>query len=238
MTLNGTSVTTDSRPIALITGATRGIGKAIAIALAPSHHLILHGRERALLEASANELPSAEVLTGDLTHDDVVESLELPEKLDVLVHAAGAYVGSTIESATVAEWRRIFDINVFAAANLTRHAMPSLRNARGLVVFINSAAGFVANPGWGLYAASKFALRATADSLRAEIESTGVRVTSVYPARTDTDMQHEVVATRGEVYDAKRFLAPDEIAAMVRAVVDLPATAVVENLTIRTMPRG
>lgn len=226
-----------ARPTALITGASRGIGKAIALALAPTHHLLLHGRDRSRLEDLARGLPDAEIIASDLTVAGAVEALPLPERLDVLVHAAGAYVGGRIDESTPADWRHVFEINVFSAAALSRRALGPLRAARGIVVFINSAAGFVANPGWGVYAASKFALRAVADSLRAEVESSAVRVASIYPARTDTDMQHEVVAARGEVYDADRFLDPNEIATMVRAVIDLPETAVVENLTLRTMPR-
>jgi len=80
--------------------------------------------------------------------------------------------------------------------------MPTLRASRGQVVFVNSGAGRRANPGWGGYAASKFALRAIADAWRAEEADRGVRFTSVYPGRTATPMQRAVFEAEGRAYDA------------------------------------
>ena len=84
---------------------------------------------------------------------------------------------------------------------LTRLCLPAVRAARGTVVFLNSGAGQVAHPHWSAYAASKFGLRALADSLRAEEQAHGVRVTTVYPGRTATPMQQKVHQQEGKDYD-------------------------------------
>ena len=92
-------------------------------------------------------------------------------------------------------------------AELTRLLLPALRTARGYVILINSGAGLRANPGWGAYAASKFALRAFGDVLRAE--EPDLRVTSVHPGRIDTPMQRAVRAAEGGDYEPERYLRVD-----------------------------
>ena len=135
------------------------------------------------------------------------------------------------------QWRQTFEVNVVAVAELTRLLLPALRAARGRVVCINSGAGFTARPGWASYAASKFALRAFADALRAEETTRGVRVTSVHPGRTDTDMQRAVVAHEGGEYDGSRFLHPESVARAVLLAVTAPPDADVTELSIRPAPR-
>src|SRR5262249_55175496 len=103
--------------------------------------------------------------------------------------------------------RRTFEVNVFAVAKLTRLLLPALRASRRHAILINSGAGLQANPNWGAYAASKFALRAYADVLRAE-EPLLLRVTTIYPRRTDTDMQRAVRASAGAEYEPGPSPAP------------------------------
>ncbi|GAA4173170.1 hypothetical protein GCM10022287_15210 [Gryllotalpicola koreensis] len=105
------------------------------------------------------------------------------------------------------------------------------------MVAINSGSGFNSGPGGGVYAASKFALRAFADALREEERPNGVRVSSVHPGRTDSDMQRTLTAKLGEEYDTAYFLAPEDVAAAVRLVVDLPERGTVETLSVRPTRR-
>jgi NADP-dependent 3-hydroxy acid dehydrogenase YdfG len=98
---------------------------------------------------------------------------------------------------------------------------------------VSVVSGFTARPGWGSYAASKFALRALADALRAEESGYGVRVTSAYPGRTDTDMQRAVVAHEGGEYDGSRFLRPESVARAVHLAITTPPDADVTELSIR-----
>ncbi|GHD11077.1 SDR family oxidoreductase [Zhihengliuella salsuginis] len=218
-----------ARPVALITGASRGIGEAIARALADTHHVLIGGRDEAAVNAVVESLPSAEPWVCELTGD----LAPLPERLDVLVHSAGLEAFGTVEETDRAEWIRLFDVNVFAVAELTRQALPALRAARGLVVAINSGAGFAAGPGLSAYAGSKFALRALTDALREEERANGVRVSSVHPGRTDTAMQERLTEAYGQEYDAGRHLAPEDVAAAVRTVVDLPERGTIESLSVR-----
>lgn len=204
-------------PTALITGAGGGIGSAIAAALAPTHTLLLAGRPSARLDAVAYRL-EATTFPLDLTDPDGIESTcEVIDELDVLVHNAGVSIPGHVAESGVEEWRATFEVNVFGAVALTLTLLPALRRARGQVVFINSGAGRRVSPGMASYAASKFALRAFADSLRED--EPDLRVTTIFPGRTDTDMQRELVAFEGGEYDAARFLRPETVAAAVAGAV-------------------
>lgn len=219
-------------PLALITGASKGIGAAIARALAPSHRLLLGGRDPDALTALAAGLPDAEPLVAELTDPDAVaEAVAGISSLDVLVHSAGVAPLGTVERASRADWQRNFDVNVLAVVELTRLLLPALRAASGDVVLINSGAGHNARPGWGPYAASKFALRAFGDALRGEEPS--LRVTSVHPGRTDTPMQQRIVAGEGREYRGADFLRPESVGDAVLAAVTAGDDAHVTEVSIR-----
>ncbi|MFE4468704.1 SDR family oxidoreductase [Leifsonia sp. NPDC056824] len=224
----------NSRPVALITGASRGIGRAIAVELGSTHHILVGGRDAAGVASVVAELPSAEPFVADLTGDTLPA---LPGPLDVLVLSAGVEDGGTIAETDDATWRRVFEVNVFAVAALLRATLPALRAAGGLVVAINSGSGLSSGAGGGVYSGSKFALRALTDALREEERPNGVRVTSIHPGRVDTDMQRALVAREGHEYDAAYTITPEMVAATVRVAVDLPSTGMVEALTVRPVRR-
>ncbi|RIX30670.1 SDR family oxidoreductase [Amnibacterium setariae] len=224
------------RPIALVTGASRGIGRAVALDLGRTHHVLVGGRTAAAVAPVVAALPSAEPFVADLATDPLPA---LPDRLDVLVHSAGVDSSGRVADTDRAEWERVLGVNVVAVADLTRAALPALRAAQGLVVAVNSGAGLTASPGGAVYAASKFALRAFTDALREEERGAGVRVSSVHPGRTDSDMQQEKVAGEGDEYDTRYYLDPASVAAVVRTVVDLPAGGTVETVSVRpTRIRG
>ena len=216
---------------ALITGASGGIGAAIAEALAPDHTLLLAGRPSARLDAVAGRL-GATTWPLDLTDLDGIEAAAEPlAELDVLVHNAGvAYPGRVAESIPE-QWRASFEVNVTGAVALTLAVLPALRAARGQVIFVNSGAGLNVSPGLASYSASKFALRAFADSLRTDEPL--LRVTSIHPGRVDTDMQRDLVAYEGGEYDPARFLSPRTVAAAVAAAVATPPDAHTHQVVIR-----
>jgi NADP-dependent 3-hydroxy acid dehydrogenase YdfG len=218
-------------PTALITGASGGIGSAIATALAPTHTLLLGGRPSARLDAVAEQL-GATTFPLDLTDPDEIESsCEVVDALDVLVHNAGVSIPGHVSESHVDEWRATFSVNVFGAVALTLALLPALRGARGQVVFINSGSGRTVSPSMASYSASKFALRAFADSLR--IDEPALRVTTVYPGRVDTDMQRELVAYEGGDYDPAKFLAPQTVAAAVAQAVATPRDGHLHEVVLR-----
>ena len=112
--------------------------------------------------------PGATVLDADLAWPESVESLDLPESLDSVLHAAGVVELGPVSELSIEDWASQLRVNLVSPAALTRVALPALRAARGTVVFVNSGAGLTAHPTWSAYAASKHGLRALADSLRAE----------------------------------------------------------------------
>jgi NADP-dependent 3-hydroxy acid dehydrogenase YdfG len=217
---------------ALITGASAGLGKAIAAALAPTHTLFLAGRPSRRLDEVA-ELYGATTWPIDLADTGDVETVVEPiAELDVLVHNAGvAYPGRVAETVPE-QWRATLEVNVVGAVALTLALLPALRAARGHVVFINSGSGINASPGLASYSASKFALRGFADSLRNDERS--LRVTSVHPGRIATVMQEGLVAYEGGDYDPSRFLQPETVAKVVADAVNAPPDAHIHEVIVRT----
>jgi NADP-dependent 3-hydroxy acid dehydrogenase YdfG len=219
---------------ALITGAGGGIGAAIAEALAPTHTLLLAGRPSARLDSVAERL-GATTWPMDLTDpDDIEAAAEVLAELDVLVHNAGVSFPGRVAESTPEQWRATFEVNVTGAVALTCALLPALRAVRGQVIFINSGAGMNASPGLASYSASKFALRAFADSLRTDEPL--LRVTSIHPGRVDTEMQRDLVAYEGRDYNPADFLTPHTVAGVVATVVATPADAHTHEVVIR--PRG
>jgi NADP-dependent 3-hydroxy acid dehydrogenase YdfG len=218
-------------PTALITGAGGALGAAIATALAPTHTLLLAGRPSERLDAVAEKL-GAPTWPLDLTDAASIEAgAEVLTKLDVLVHNAGVSYPGRVAKSTPDEWRDSMEVNVVGPVALTLALLPALREARGQVVFINSGAGRTASPGMASYSASKFALRAFADSLRAD--EPALRVTSIHPGRFASEMQRELIAYEGRDYDPSAFMSPATVAEVVANVVATPADGHVYEVVIR-----
>lgn len=221
------------QPRALITGASRGIGAAVARALGGTHDVLLGGRDAQALSNLADVLPSASAWPFELTDFDALpRAVQGIDRLDVLVHSAGVWEPGRVSEIRTETWRHIFDVNVVAVAELTRLLLPALRVARGRVVLINSTAGKRASPARGAYAASKFALRAFGDALRAEEAEHGIGVTSVYPGRVATNMQRKVRQDEGGPYREGDYLAPESVAAAVLAAVVAPADSQLTEIVV------
>ncbi|WP_431813416.1 SDR family oxidoreductase [Kocuria sp. cx-455] len=227
---------------ALVTGATRGIGRAVAEDLARDHVVFVGGRRSGDVERVRSELeglgPGTRPFVAELTDDAAVEAAWAPlahefSGLNVVVHSAGIAPMARVEEATREQWREIFEVNVFSVAELTKLVLPQLRAVGGDVVAINSGSGFTAGPASSLYSGTKFALRAFTDALREEERENGVRVSSVHPGRVATDMQEELHAYLDKEYRAEEWIQPTQIAAAVRLVVDAEPTAQVEVITVR-----
>lgn len=218
-------------PSAMITGATGGLGTAIADMLAPTHTLFLAGRPSARLDAVATRF-GATTWPVDLADTDAIPAVVEPiDELDVLIHNAGVAFPGRVAESSVDEWRMSMEVNVVGAVALTLALLPALRAAGGHVVFINSGAGISASAGLASYTASKFALRGFAESLRNDEPS--LRVTSVHPGRIATPMQEDLVAYEGGEYDPARFLRPETVAKVVADAVNAPSDADIREVIVR-----
>ena len=221
----------ESRPIAIVTGASGGMGGAIVRDLSATHRVIAVGRNAAVLDALARDTGS-ESWVIDVTDAAGLESrvAELP-RLDVLIHAAAISRPLRVDAAVAEDWERHFAVNVTAPATLTRLALPLLRDAEGTIVFIGSGAGTRPAPGSAVYTASKHALRGLADVLRIDEEPYRLRVVTVAPGQTDTAMLRSSIPA--EAYHAERYIRPESVAEAVRFVVDSPADVQITDVAVR-----
>jgi len=209
---------------ALITGASRGIGRAIAEELGKDHHILVGASKDA--SAVVDKLPSAEPFEVDLRDEQaIVEAARKIENVDVVVHAAGVLHKAPFDELDAEQWRETMDINVLAPVTLTRELLPALRRSRGLLITINSGAGFHGVEENTAYCSSKFALRGFTDALRLE-EKGKIRVTSIHPGRTDTDMLAD------PKHGDRPKMDPVNVARAVRLAVDVDPDANVEFLRV------
>jgi NAD(P)-dependent dehydrogenase (short-subunit alcohol dehydrogenase family) len=178
----------------VVTGASSGIGAAVARALAARGFHVLAGvrRER---DGEAIRAPRIEPVILDIAEpghvlalgNRVREDAQL-RPLRALVNNAGVGVNAPVETYGIEEWRALFEVNLFGHVAVTQALMPALVASRGRVVNISSVGGRVAMAGYGPYAATKFALEAVSDSLRRELAPTGVQVTIIEPGAVLTNM--------------------------------------------------
>ncbi|BBB00374.1 putative dehydrogenase [Actinacidiphila reveromycinica] len=225
----------------LVTGAGSGIGAVVArTLLARGDDLWLLARDAGRARQLADAFPGARTVVGDLAVPArlswALEKQALPDRLDSLLHVAGTVDLGPVGDITPKLWEHTLAVNLVGPAELTRLVLPQLRLSRGTVVFVNSGAGLQAHAEWSAYAASKHGLRALADSLRAEEQDAGVRVTTVYPGRTATPMQQKVHQQEGRPYDPSRWIAPESVATALLTALDLPADATIPDLTVRPGP--
>lgn len=233
---------------ALVTGASSGIGKAVALALASrGADVAVVGRSRkrvAETAAAVEELGSrAFEHSVDLTEDAEVERLVDDVRanlhgLDVLVHSAGAIHHSRLDSGEVADFDKQFRANLRAPYVLTKALLPSLIESEGQIVFINSSQGLRASAGNAQFAATQHGLKALADSLRDEVNQYGIRVLSVYPGRTATPRIEAIFAKEGQHYRPELLMQPEDVAAMILHALSLPRTAEVTDLSMRPMKKS
>ena len=190
---------TDRRPVAIVTGASRGLGAALARRLAEDGwRLVLDARGGDALRAVLDELPGDghQAVAGDVA--DAVHRKELVAatggRLDALVNNA-SHLGPSPQPALADyptdELRRVYEVNVVAPLALAAEALPALREAKGRILNVTSDAGVEPYEGWGGYGSSKAALEHASRILAAEEEPNGVRVYVVDPGDMRTQMHQE-----------------------------------------------
>jgi NADP-dependent 3-hydroxy acid dehydrogenase YdfG len=231
----------------VVTGATSGIGRALAVALAARGGVVCaisRSPERLdTLVADAESLQGEVVpVVADLEREDDVHEagrtiLARTGEVEVLVHSAGAIALGSFESVQPGDLDLLYRVNLRAPFVLTQDLLPALRRTRGQIVFINSSAGLRASAQNALYAATKHGLKAIADGLRDEVNPDGIRVISVYPGRTATAMQRFVHEEEGRDYRPDLLLRPDDVAEVVLAALSLPRSGEVTDINVRPMAK-
>lgn len=216
---------------AVVTGASSGIGAAIAAGLAAEGTTVT-----AIARAPGGAAAGVTWMPLDLAEDAAIAGFTRARAdgaLDILVHAAGLLEGGGVAETPIAGLDRQLQVNLRAPWLMTQGLLPALLRAQGQVVILNSSAWLNARAGGAGYAASKYALKAFADALRAEVNPDGIRVLSVYPGRTASRMQAALHAAEGAPYRPERLLQPQDVAASVLAALALPRTAEITDLHIR-----
>ena len=197
-------------PTVLITGASRGIGRATAFRLATGGWDVFGGVRKeedgeSLIEGSGGRITPVLI---DVTDADQVGALPgaLPGRLDAVVNNAGIVVGGPVEGVPVAEFRRQLEVNLIGQVAVTQAVLPMIRECRGRIVFVSSLSGWISSPMVGAYSASKFGLEGMADALRLELKPWHIAVVLVEPAQTDTDMWQGAM---DQLDESVRMLSPE-----------------------------
>jgi len=233
--------------VAVVTGASSGIGRAIALSIANQGGKVClvarRGQELEAIKTSIKDnLSSVFLYPTDLSETESIHRLAAKlnddfEHIDILVHSAGAYFRGPMAQASVADFEYQYRTNVLAPYALTQALLPRIKPKRGQIVFINSSAGLSASENLGQYAATKHSLRALADSLRQEVNRDGMRVLSVYLGRTATPMQQAVYEAEGKPYEPEKLMQPRDVATMIVGALGLPRTAEVTEIHMRPLTR-
>lgn len=234
--------------IALITGATSGIGEATARLLAKSNFdLILCGRRKERLDALVKEFSSLNVRTITLSFDvrnqqEVHDALKtLPDEwkaIDILINNAGNAHGlSPIQSGSLEDWDAMMDINVKGLLYVSREIMPVMVERKsGHIINIGSIAGKEVYPNGNVYCASKFAVDALTRGMRVDLNPFGIKVTSINPGMVDTEFS--LVRFKGDeakadsVYKGLIPLKGEDIADVILYTLNSPAHVVLADVTV------
>lgn len=221
----------------LVTGASRGIGRATAIRLArDGARLHLVSRSEKALAAFAGELPGDghRYLAADLAEPAGVESLltdvaaRMP-RVDVVVVNAGIAISASIEETSLEDWDRVFALNVRSPFLLLRGLIPALRESRGRVVVVGSVVSTEPYPLQGAYAASKHALYGLTRVLARELHEDGVVVQTVLPGGVATDMVRRM---RPDI-DTSDLIQPEDVAEAIAGLIDMSGAALTDEIRLR-----
>jgi len=238
-------MTTFRDQVAVVTGASSGIGKAVALSLA-EHGATVCLVARRLKElkaiASFRQAMPLELLPypTDLSQGEDLNRLVTRlradfQHIDIIIHSAAVYERHRFACAPIADFEVQYRTNVVAPFALTQALLPMLPSNRGQVVFVNSSAALAAPENLSQYAATKHALKAIADSLRNEVNQDGIRVLSVYLGRTATPLQERVHEMENRTYRPENLMQADDVAAVIINALSLPRTAEVTDIHMRSL---
>jgi NADP-dependent 3-hydroxy acid dehydrogenase YdfG len=235
--------------VALITGASSGIGAATALALArEGASVLLVARRRDRLEELVTNLRAeglhASFICADITVDEDVKKIfeeveQVHGRLDILINNAGIMLLSPVREANPDDWRKMIELNLFSLMFMTQSALPLMKHdGTGHIVNVASVAGRVANPGSSGYAATKFGVVGFSESLRREVYKDNIRVTVVESGIVATELVTHITndamkaGVQGRL-DTTETLQPEDIAAAILYAVTQPARVNVNEILVR-----
>ena len=232
-----------AQPVAVVTGASSGIGAATAIALAAAGYDVVLGARRVdklgeVARRIGDAGGTATVMELDVTDQDTVDALAAAvAQCDVLVNNAGGALGmESVEGAVEDKWRWMYEVNVLGTLRVTRALLPALKAAKGAVITIGSIAARQNYPGGAGYNAAKHGERALTEVLRQEIAADGVRVTEIDPGRVHTDfslVRFDGDADKAErVYQGVESLTAEDVADVITFVATRPAHVNIDFLQL------
>jgi short-subunit dehydrogenase len=224
--------------IAIVTGASRGMGKAIALNLAQKGtHLALVARNendlREVAQACEKHQVRAKIFPFDLTEihkiPELIKSIHQEFKeVHMLVNDAGKYTAGDPFESDLKEWDMTLDLNFRSVYHLTNQVLPWLsQNQEGSIVNICSIASLMTSKGGEIYSASKHALKGYAGSLFESIREKGVKVINIYPGFVNTSM------VDGDKLDRKKMIQPEDVASAVIWAIGVPGTTCATDITLR-----
>ena len=224
---------------AFVTGATSGIGRAIALELAAAgHQVYAAGRnQRALNDLRASHAAITPIALDVTDRDSAAEALT-GLTIDILVNNAGMMppLGNFADAA-MADIDTALEVNLSSVIALTRLVVPQMREREsGHILFTGSAAAHSPFPNMAAYSAAKAGIAGFAAALRADLSPHGIRVTEIVPGRVETALYADILDkdTRAAMYSVTKAVQPEDVARMVRAVVTLPEWADVTRFDIMT----
>lgn len=236
--------------VAVITGASSGIGAATARLLSKNGYQVIAGARRLdRLETLAQEIPGIEIHELDVTSQTSVDAFMANfagRQIDLLVNnAGGAFDSSSVLDSEPEIWKKSFEVNVVGAVRMTKAIAPAMiNNGSGHIVIITSTAGHVAYENGGSYVAAKFAERSLANTLRLELNGTPIRVTEIAPGMVKTD-EFALVRNSGDAAKAAKVyegvaqpLTADDIAESIYWSTSLPAHVNIDTLVIRPVAQA
>ena len=221
-----------NRPLAVVTGASRGIGRAVALRLAPTHDILAIARSRAELETLASAVQAkgsaCRVAAIDLRDPRAIEGALTGVEAEIVVNNAGLGPIKPFLELTPNEWHSMVDVNFNALFHVTRAVLPGMvARGHGHVVVIGSIAGRSAFPGGSCYGGTKRAVQGFVECLNLEVRDRGVKVSVVNPGSVATDFS--------ERNDPSWMLSAEEVAESVAHVIETPPDVLVHSLEVRAL---
>ncbi|MCP3770152.1 SDR family NAD(P)-dependent oxidoreductase [Streptomyces sp. MAR25Y5] len=228
-------MSSEPQKLIVVTGASTGMGAAAARELARRGFHVLAGVRR-VRDADSIRSTGIEPVILDITKPEQVEALAArvaddPRALHALVNNAGIQVNAAVEALPLAEWRRVFEVNLFGHIAVTQALLPALLHSKGRVINISSVGGTAAMATYGAYAGTKFALEAVSDSLRREVAPLGVQVVVIQPGGVRTEMAARGIQTANDLAVRMTPQQDERYGSLVRANNKLMATGTASGLT-------